>query len=260
MTSSLKLDERKSALVTRHTLAQLPEPRPLGPKHAPIHHMDLVAALDAEIARRGYREVRSAFALSKKGAAIFGVIDLESRDTTFPDRVPSLGFRSSNDQSLALRMVAGTRVVVCDNLALMGDMIALHRLHTSGLKLVEAMTTGFDRFLHHSTILDEHIARMSATVLTDGEARALAFRIFADRVLPVAFLEPVNRFYFTPLADEVDCHGRNLWALHNAFTRALRALSPTRLFNATMTLASYFGMTSQPNLFDNLVHNGLVEE
>jgi hypothetical protein len=248
--STLKTDPRKSLVVTRDQLAALDPPVPLGPKHCPIPHYELVTAIDAEIVRRGYREVGSAFAISKKGQALFGVIDLELADDPDPkpECVRSLGFRGANDQSLALRMVAGARVLVCDNLALMGDMIALHRLHTTGLDLPAAVAGGFDRFLHHSTILSDHLERMGRTPLTDAQARALAFQIFADDVVPVSLLDKVNKYYFQPDEGAVDCHQRTLWSLHNAFTRAFRGMSSPRLFAATMALAHYFGMVSQADL------------
>src|SRR4051812_29533214 len=235
----------KSQLVSRDYLTALPPPVSLGPKHVPIKHVDLVRAIDDEIARRGYREAHSRLAVSKNGQKLFGVIDLIPPGAADADLVPSLGFRAANDQTLALRMVAGARVTVCDNLALMGDMIALNRMHTSSLNLPEAMAAGFDRFLHHSTILVEHIDRMSTTFITDAQARAIAFHVFAERVVPLHLLNDVNGNYFHPKDDARDCQARTLWSLHNAFTRAMRTLSATRLFGATMHLATHFGMVSQ---------------
>jgi hypothetical protein len=89
---------------------------------------------------------------------------------------------------------------------------------------------------------------LSTTPITDGEARARAFQIFADHVVPGHLLDAVNTFYFQPAEDAIDCQPRTLWSLHNAFTRAMRTLTPTRLFTATMTLATYFGMVSQADL------------
>jgi hypothetical protein len=236
--------------VTRDALAALPEPKPQGPNHSPIPHADLVKTIDAEIAARGYRQVGSTFALSKNGQKIFGVIDMVDvgGNDNGMDMAPALGFRASNDRTLALKIVAGGRVAVCDNLALMGDMIALHKMHTPSLNLPEAIHVAFGRFLQQWNHLAIHVGILGATNLPVNEARAIAFQVFADGVLPVHLLDDVNRSYFAPDGADVTAFGSTRWGLYNAFTRAMRTMSAARMFTATIALGAYFGMTAQPEL------------
>ncbi len=63
------------------------------------------------------------------------------------DRGLGLDFRHGNDQSMSLHLVAGTRVFVCDNLTLSGDMIVLRRKHTKGLSLRDEVRAGIERLL-----------------------------------------------------------------------------------------------------------------
>jgi hypothetical protein len=256
MASTLSAHSPKfnSFLTTRDGLAALPEPVSLGRMHRPIHHARLVDALTAEVDRRGFNILRESFALGKKETAIFGVMDLEPKDgvtpemigrasvAMSPDRTLSLGFRSGNDRSMAIKLVAGTRVFVCDNLALMGDVIAMKRMHTTGLDLADALGSGFDKFVAQTEILDAHIERLADSKISDDAARSIGFAVFAQGIVPSRLLDDVNRFYFKPTDDMTDCTPRSLWGLHNAFTRAMHDLTPVRQMSATVALGKYFGM------------------
>jgi hypothetical protein len=234
----------QSMLVSRDALRNLPEPQPLGRMHRPIAHAKLVDALIGEVERRGMSVLRDSFAISKDKSVIFGVMDLMATATADAnaDRTLSLGFRSGNNRQVAIKLVAGTRVFVCDNLAMMGDVIAMKRMHTTGLDLGDAIGSGFDKFLTQQAILDGHIARLNDSKISDDAARSVAFAVFAQNIVPSRLLDDVDRFYFRPTDEMVDCQPRSLWGLHNAFTRAMHDLTPQTLMRASVQLGKYFGM------------------
>jgi hypothetical protein len=62
------------------------------------------------------------------------------------DYYAALGLRTSNDKSFAIQIAIGARVIVCDNLLLSGELIALKRKHTAGLDLIEELTAGVRRY------------------------------------------------------------------------------------------------------------------
>lgn len=269
MSSSLSASSPKfqSQLASLDTLRNLPLPQSLGQRHKPVPHPVLVDAIHAEIERRGYSVGREQLALGKKGAALFGVTDLvptvpvvsaEGAALTIEvpdivstelaatglvkhdDRGLSFGFRNSTDMSMAIKAVAGARVFVCDNLTMSGEMFAISRKNTTGLDLHEAVARGFDKFLKHASILDLQIERLQGTLLSDGEAKQVAYDVFAAGVVPVRLFDDVERFYFHPAEDQTDCAPRSLWGLHNAFTRAMQDLTPVRLFSASVALGQQF--------------------
>lgn len=235
-------------LTTLDHLRTLPEPVAMGPMHKPVPHVRLLDAILAEIERRNYTPVRQQLALGAKGQALFGVIDLEPKQMNAlvanPERGISFGFRSSTNQELAIKAVAGSRVFVCDNLALSGDMIAFHRKHTAGLDLADLIAHGFDRFIQQTAVLEIQIHRLQVTVLGDAEAKQRIFDVFNAGIMPVRLFDDVARFYFQPTQEQTDCLPRSLWGLHNAFTRAARDLSPVRRFQATVALGQAFEMTA----------------
>lgn len=248
MASNLALHNPKfnAKLVSYGHLATLPEPQALGPMHKPVGHVKLVDAFRAEITTRGYQIERESFALAANSQALFGVIDLKT-DLAEATRCLSLGFRNSVDMSMGIQAVAGTTVFVCDNMALSGSMFALKRKNTTGLDLGAAVAGGFDKFLLHSQALEVEIGRMTVTEVSDSQAKQLIFDVFSAKVIPVRLFDDVDSYYFRPNQTMPDCEPRTMWGLHNAFTRAMRDLTPVRRFGATVGLGKMFGMAMPIN-------------
>jgi hypothetical protein len=237
-----------SMLTTLDALRLLPDPPALGVRHHPVPHAVLVDGLLREVQRRGYRTSRTQLALGAHGAALFGILDLvptqEGSPVAHEERVLSLGFRNATDQSLAIQGVAGAHVLVCDNLTLSGETFAFKRKNTTGLDLGDAIASGFDRFLHHAHLLDRQIERLSGTTLPDGPAKHVIFDVFNAHIVPLRLFDDVSRFYFHPSDDQPDCLPRTAWGLQNAFTRAMRDLTPLRRFGATQRLGRVFGLST----------------
>lgn len=245
----------KSQLVSIEALKNLPIPVSLGRHHKPISHAVLVDGILAEIDRRDFIPIRTQLALGNKGALLFGVIDLQPKSFTAetlatatiaanPDRGVSFGFRSSTNSALAIKAVAGSRVFVCDNLTMSGDLIAFLRKSTTHLDLGLAIAGGFDKFLTQTALLDQHIQRLTLAAVTDGEAKQLIFDVFNASVVPVRLFEDVAKFYFAPTDEQTDCQPRTRWGVHNSFTRAMKDLMPARQFSATVALGRAFGLTA----------------
>lgn len=240
----------ESALTTALALRNLAEPAALGRLHKPVPHSVLVDAIHTELARRSYSIEREQLALSRTGAALFGVLDLKRSDDGPAGRGIAFGFRNATDQQFGIRAVAGTRVFVCDNLALSGDLIAISRKNTTRLDLGDAIALGFDKFAAHSSALEIQVARLEATTVTDGEAKRIVYDLFAARILPVRLFDDVNRFYFEPTPLTPDTEPRTLWGLHNACTRAVRDLTPVRAFHASAALGRAFDMRAELPVID----------
>lgn len=247
MSSTLSAHSPKfnSQLVTLADVKALPEPQALGRLHKPVAHGVLVEALQSAVQAAGYVVSRTQLAVSKNLQALFGVFDFGC--DKHPDRTLSMGFRNAVDQSLAIKVVAGTRVFVCDNLALSGDQIALQRRNTIRLDLEYAINVGLEKFKQSANILDAQIAALQAVELTDDAAKTAIFDVFAKGVIPVRLFNDVRRAYFEPADDATDVQPRTLWGLHNAFTRVARDLSPRGEFLGSVNLGAHFaGLLGQP--------------
>jgi len=237
-----------SNLVTDAALSDLPTPPSLGPQHQPVPHHVLVQAMKDAALEKGYLVTRQELAMNRTGQRLFGVMDLQAPPSLFPwpaDRGFAIGFRNSTNESLALRIVAGTRVFVCDNLALSGDLIALNRRNTTHLDLPAALSEAFDRYLAHASALHRQIEELEQTPISDAHAKSVIFDAFASKLLPPRLFDAVARNYFHPDPTMTDCVPRTTWALHNAFTRVFKRLRPTRAFAANIALGQFFGLTKR---------------
>lgn len=235
--------------VTLAGLSALPVPLPLGPLHRPVPHHELVGTLKEELSSAGYEAVREEYAIQHMGLKLFGIMDLVpkpgvSSPLSNGDKGLSLGFRHGNDQSMGLRLVAGARVFVCDNLMLSGDMIVLRRKHTKGLSLQDELRGGVERLLEEYAALEQGILRLKEQGVSDQGAKAIIYDAFVRHgVLPMRYLSKVDAWYFEPAHEAEDCRPRTAWGLHNAFTRTVKELaSPGRRFEATTRIGQVFGL------------------
>ena len=256
-TVELCLHTGETDRVTRDALRALPLPQPLSRRHRPVPHIELVEALQEQLDRRGLVITREQLALRRDGQRLFGTMDLtwQAQEPAAGDEGLALGLRQGNDLSYAIEIVAGQRVFVCDNLALYGEVIAVRRKHTAGLRLQEELAAGIDRYLEYVGRLVDGIAALKEREIANEDAKRAIYDVFAQRILPLRFFDDVDRAYFRPEADWADCHSRSLWAVHNACTRAARALPLNVKLQATTRLGRLFGL-GRPR--EQSQHAGLV--
>lgn len=238
--TDLQLHTPGSQIVAREQLATLPFPVSLGPRHRPVRHDELVTALHEGITDRGWTVAREQYGLAQQGHKLFGVLDLRGPDT-HPGLGSALGFRSSTNQSLSIRGVAGARVFVCDNMCMSGSEFVMKRKSTTYLNLPHLVAQGLNRFLTQHTGLMASVDTMKSTGLTDPSAKIRIFNLFNRGALPLHLFDDVSRLYFSPSAVHPDCHPRTAWGLHNACTRALKVLkNPSVQFSCAVSLGREF--------------------
>jgi hypothetical protein len=209
-----------TAAVTRAQLAALP-PVEGTSTFKPIAHIELVQTLTKVLASRDIRIEREQFAINQAGTRLFGTFDLSLNGIS--GSCASLGLRTANDRTMAIQMIAGLRIFVCDNLAFNGDMVALRRRHTSGLHLFSEVTEAIAKYERHYFTLKSEVASLKGLQLTDDRAKALIFdAIYKHNVLPPRFGKAVAQEYFEPRHAEFE--PRTAWSLHNSFTEVIKTI------------------------------------
>jgi hypothetical protein len=214
---------RGGRLLTREQLADIPTP-PATSTWKPVPHADLVRALADQFALRGITITKEQLGVNSTGRMLFGTFDLALPGPE-GDFMAAFGFRSSNDKSLAIRAVAGARVLVCENLALAGDEIVLRRKHTSGLRITDEAATAVQRFEGHYQHLVEQTKAMKARGITDDQAKQVLYDVFSRRILPLRLLPAAHKEWFDPRHEEFATRA-SLWRLHNALTEVAKEVAP----------------------------------
>jgi hypothetical protein len=230
----------QSQRVERAALATYPTP--VGTSTwRPVPHAELVQVLLEQIARKGLDVTREQYGVSANGLCLFGALDLDGPFGT-SERSMSLGFRHGNDKEVAIRLTAGSRIFVCDNLALSGTKIVF-RKHTSQINLTHSISAGLDRYLEVAASLEQVIRTAEVTPISDDAAKVKLFDLRYQGVLPTSLFDQAASNYFraTQLGYE-DCKPRTTWGLHNATTRAAQVLAPSTQQGVLMGLGKAFGM------------------
>jgi hypothetical protein len=207
---------------TYKDLKAMKDPEKLGRIHTPVRHDIFVDGLREAVTMAGLKIKREEFAIMRGGAKLFGVMDFSSEDGEVG---ACMGFRHGNDRSMRIKVVAGIRVFVCDNMALSGDQVLLNYLHTRTFDPKAECIAAVSQYLEARHNFTSTIDRMKDAKITDGRAKELIYdAIVREDVLPLRMLPEVDRAYFA--AETKDVAPRTVWGLHNSFTRALQ-LVPT---------------------------------
>jgi hypothetical protein len=207
-------------IVERSELDRI-EPPPGTDTWRPIKHALVLDTVGSAMQQAGFRVRSVKSALSRGNHRLFATLDTET-GLAGGDVTLAVAVVNSTDKSLPMKFVAGSRVFICDNLALRSDLMApVRRKHSKN---------GFESFVaaltHAVTCLDQfkeieraRIKRFQQTDISDTQAESVLLRayerdILSNRLLPIAINEWRKPSYedFAP---------RTLWSLENAFTTVL---------------------------------------
>ena len=249
------LSHSASRLATLVELATIPAGEPVGPRHKPVPHIELVTTVRDAFAERGYAVEREQYSVTRDGARLFGTLDLQAVTgrslTDGMDGGMAVGLRHSNDAAFALGVIAGVRVFVCDNLLFSGGKSLLRRRHTTGLDLDREVHRGMDRAFASYRDLARLIDGLKNTELTDDQARLVIYRLALDgEVVSPSQLGKIHGWYFH--ADEVatdaeidrgldDVAERTAYGVMSAVTRVAREFSTRRQQDVGIHVAAYLG-------------------
>lgn len=240
-----------TAVITRTQLAALP-PVVGTSTFKPIPHIDLVETLSKVLSARSITIEREQFAINQSGTRLFGTFDLSLNGIV--GSCASLGLRTANDRTMAIQMIAGLRIFVCDNLAFNGDMVALRRRHTSGLQLFGEVEQAIVKYERHYFNLKTEVENLKSLRLTDDRAKALIFdAVYKHAVLPQRFGKAVADEYFNPRHAEFE--PRTAWSLHNAFTEVVKQIKARKegesalhlQMEASQGIGKVFGLVGSKN-------------
>lgn len=217
--------------VGRHELMWSVTPKPTSTWY-PVPHLDVADTVVKTLEGRGYRIENESWILAKRGLRLFGVIDLTVPLTRFdaPGKGTkiSLGVRSSFDKKIPLGIVAGSRVVVCSNLAFSGE-ISYKRRHTrNGLDdFRRQIEESIDRLPAFQSMEAARFDSWMNHELIDHQADALVLALFESGIIGLRQFKPVMDELRNPSFD--DFAGKiTVWSLFNRITTALRKRAEQR--------------------------------
>jgi hypothetical protein len=212
------------------------------PSHKPVKHSDIVHQIETGLAMRSIRVIKQEYAVSPDGMKMFGLMVTNQE---FDGCNYAIGLRNSNDKSMRLAMVAGYRVMVCENMAFAGDFHPLNAMHTSNFQLQDSITLAIDRVHRGLLNVSSQVEKMRKFEVSDFKVKEAIYDAFVGKTgmrLPKMIMDDVHKNYFDSPIPEFQ--PGNAWTLHNAFTSSFKQLNPVRQFQETGKLT--------PFIFDRL--------
>jgi hypothetical protein len=227
--------------INREALARIETP-PATDTFRPIPHHELIDTLTETLSFRHIQVTKDEYAVTPDGSRMFGLLEL---DATFLDCRFSIGVRNAHDKSMRLRLVAGYRVFVCDNMAFQGEFHPVLAKHSKKFNLQDALTLGVDRIQRNWTPLRESLERRQNFQLTPEQAQLSIYKAFVEvGGFPIKLMRTVDHLFFYPQHKEFQ--SRTMWTLENAFTSAFKQLKPVPQYQATARLGKYISDLTPP--------------
>ncbi|NQT62080.1 MAG: DUF932 domain-containing protein [Candidatus Marinimicrobia bacterium] len=203
----------------------------------PVSHYDLAVNI-VKVAGELLSEFSlrsSQYGVARDGGQLFGVHTFQNSNSELG---LSIAFRNSMDKSLSVGMAFGASVFVCDNLALLGEIVKI-RKHTTFVHhdLEEMILTGVYRArTSFISAVDDARLMQQIEISTDGAYRALGHlfghKVLSPRQMPVALKE-----WNLPSHEEFE--PRTLWSLYNAVTEALKSSPPQSILERHIQLHAH---------------------
>src|SRR5215510_10092014 len=177
--SGLLITHRGAVRIAKAELMQI-EPPAGTATWKPVAHRVLVDSLTHVLSSRGLMVRKEEYAIQREGNILFGVIDLAWGETT--EYYAAVGLRTSNDKTFCIQIAVGARVIVCDNLLMSGELIAVKRKHTANLDLMEELVVGIRKYELGYQQYQKQIRVLQGESWQPQEARERIYEVFARKV------------------------------------------------------------------------------
>ncbi len=209
--------------VAREELDRIETPPPTD-TWFPISHGSVCHTVERTLNAAGFRIRDARYALSRHDQRLFATLDLS---TPLHDGVTlAVGIRNSSDKSFPLGFCAGSRVLVCDNLAFRADRLVCRKHTRFGReRFQEAICQAVQSLAQFREQEAARIARFQQLPLTDEAAESLILRGFEQGIVSHRYLPRLLQAWRQP--ERTDFQPRTLWSLFNAFTAVLASRQQT---------------------------------
>lgn len=240
MSTSSLLTHGGTRVVERQELLAIPAPEATE-TWFPLRHGQVLERVEETLQDAGFSVTRSKYALSRGDNRFFGVLDLSS--TLVNGVTLSVGVRNSTDKSLPIGFAAGSRVLVCDNLAFRSE-VTVARKHTrfGQDRFAEALSRAVGGLQQFRDAEAARIRTFQLAPLRDTEAESLMLRAYEQEIVSHRLLPRVIREWRAPSFEEFQ--PRTLWSLFNAFTTVLgerQKTNPQQFAALTISLSGLLG-------------------
>lgn len=194
---------------------------PMTNTHVPVPHSWLVGEVEHAIKAKGYTISGEAHALDKGGDRYFGLFEVEGDSQEYGT---TFGVTNFHDKSGSAKLLLGSRVFICDNLASVADFV-FKRAHTKNVlrDLPNIILDAVSHAAGETKLQDFRFKKYKEVLLDHKDADHLIMEGLRSNVIASNKVLPVLNEWRKPSHEEFA--PRNAWSLFNAFTEVLKNYS-----------------------------------
>jgi hypothetical protein len=219
---SLLYSSASNLSVTQDQLSLLPPAPKRGAFHNPVSFYDFTTEIFSALNKEGIEVGESQIVTTNDSQRLFGAVEvLLGGDKSFR---MLLGFRASYDSSVSRGLVAGSRIMVCSNLAFTGSLGKVSTKQTTNItsRLPQIIQAGVQLL---PAAGDHQIKRLQAyknQELTTRQGDAFLVEAHRRGGLSGSQLGTAISEWDNPRYEEHGEHGNSVYKLWNACTQAVK--------------------------------------
>jgi hypothetical protein len=203
----------------------------------------MLATVKRTLAQFSYTIVKQQLGMLRDGTQFFGTLDLEYPISEVAGVTLSCGIRNSINKTLAMGFVAGSRVFVCDNLALRSNLLVKRKHTLNGSRdFVAQIIAAVGKLSAFAREENSLIDNLRSRELGHAEADSQIVRSFETGVISIRELPLVLQEWRHP--SYADFEDRTAWSLFNAYTTALKPLATSQPGIYTQKVMSLYKLFS----------------
>lgn len=188
---------------------------PFTKSHFPVHHKDFINSVKNAVRYAGFNIVKAQYVLGHQGQQMFSVWDLDKGNSSL---CWSLGLINSLNKSLSLRLLAGNRIFICQNLSFAADYVKMRR-HTSGLTTEQLYLLAISAVQNVIGHMERHQIwhdSLRNYLLDESDMNTLLFRAISNSVIPASKFHQFNELYRDVYRED------DLFSWHECFTHMFK--------------------------------------
>lgn len=203
---------------------ELVRPSNAGSRWKGIPHGELVDTLKSKLEDNNFKIEKEQYSLNKDKTSLVGAFDLQHPNIDLGDEQGlSIGFSTNNSMKKKLQIFAGSKIFVCTNGCVTGEVV-MERKHTIRFDLMVELDKALVNYMQRANEIPLVTEGLKTFELTQRQSDLILMQAGRFGYLPWSRIGQVEKEYRNPTY--ADHNVKSSWGLLNAFTHIVKQSPP----------------------------------